>query len=135
MPSSSTPTGTKAASDTVAGLQAEAGRNPTDRRLNELIGELAHNDRFSTLWASHNVRWHTTGIKRYHHRVVGDLELAYEALELPGDSGQTLITFTAEPGSASDEALGFLSSWASSAQPAASSGRSATVSNRSAPGG
>ncbi len=105
-----------AAADTGAGLRAEVGRNPTDRRLNELIGELANDDRFSTLWAAHDVRWHTTGTKRFHHRVVGDLELAYEGLELPGDPGQTLITFTCEPGSASAEALGFLASWASSGQ-------------------
>jgi transcriptional regulator with XRE-family HTH domain len=106
----------KAAADTVAALRAESGRNPTDRRLNELLGELAHSERFSALWANHNVRWHTTGTKRFRHRVVGDLSLAYEGLELPGDPGQTLITFTAEPGSTSAEALGFLASWASSTQ-------------------
>ena len=104
----------KAAADTVAALRAEAGRNPTDRRLDELLGELSHSDRFSALWASHDVRWHSTGTKRFRHRTVGDLALAYEGLELPGDPGQVLITFTAEPGSASAEALGFLASWASS---------------------
>jgi len=104
----------KAATDTVAALRAEAGRNPTDRRLNELLGQLAHNDRFSALWASHNVRWHTSGTKRFHHPVVGELTLAWEGLELGGDPGQALIAFTAEPGSASAEALGFLASWASS---------------------
>ncbi len=106
----------KVAADAVSLLRAEAGRSPGDRRLHELIGELARTERFSTLWANHNVRWHTTGTKRFRHRVVGDLSLAYEGLELPGDPGQTLITFTAEPGSASNEALGFLASWASSAQ-------------------
>lgn len=103
----------KAAADTVAALRAEAGRNPTDRRLNELLGQLAHSDRFSALWASHNVRWHTHGTKRFRHHVVGDLTLAWEGLELAGDSGQALIAFTAEPGSTSAEALGFLASWAS----------------------
>jgi transcriptional regulator with XRE-family HTH domain len=105
----------KGAADAVALLRAEQGRNPDDRRLNELIGELSRSERFSSLWAAHNVRWHTTGTKRYHHRVVGDLELAYEGLELPGDPGQTLITFTADPGSPSHQALGFLASWAGTA--------------------
>jgi transcriptional regulator with XRE-family HTH domain len=106
----------KGAADAVALLRAEAGRNPGDRRLNELIGELAHSERFSSLWATHNVRWHTTGTKHFRHRIVGDLALAYEGMELPGDPGQTLITFTAEPGSPSHQALGFLASWAASVE-------------------
>jgi transcriptional regulator with XRE-family HTH domain len=105
----------KAATDTVAALRAEAGRNPTDRRLNQLLGELSHSDRFSALWASHNVRWHTSGTKCFRHSVVGELTLAWEGLELAGDPGQALIAFTAEPASPSAEALGFLASWASSA--------------------
>src|SRR4051794_6621057 len=105
----------KAAGDTVAALRSEAGRNPADRRLNELLGELSHSERFSTLWARQDVRWHTSGTKRFRHRVVGDLTLAWEGLELSGDPGQALIAFTAEPGSSSAQALGFLASWASSA--------------------
>lgn len=106
----------RAAADTVALLRAEAGRNPADRELTELtelIGDLTtRSDRFSALWATHNVRWHTTGTKRFHHHVVGDLALGYEGLELAGDAGQTLITFTAQPGSLSQEALQFLANWA-----------------------
>ena len=60
------------------------------------------------------MRWHTTGSKRFHHRVVGDLSLTYEGLALAADPGQTLITFTAEPGSPSQQALTFLASWAAS---------------------
>ncbi len=71
----------RAASDAVTQLRAEEGRSPDDRELQELIGELTtHSQQFSTLWATHHVRWHTTGTKRYHHRVVGDLTLAYEAM-------------------------------------------------------
>ena len=103
----------KAAGDGVALLRAEAGRNPDDRLLTELIGELTtRSEVFSTLWATHNVRWHTTGTKHFHHRVVGDLILAYEGLALTADPGQTLITYTAEPGSPSKDALRFLASWA-----------------------
>lgn len=105
----------KAAADTVAALRAEAGRNPTDRRLNELLGRLSHSDRFSALWANHNVRWHTNGVKRFRHPIVGELTLAWEGMELGADPGQAFIAFTAEPGSASAEALGFLASWASTA--------------------
>jgi transcriptional regulator with XRE-family HTH domain len=103
------------AATTVAMLRTEAGRNPHDRALNELIGELStRSGLFAGLWAGHDVRIHTTGTKRFHHPVAGDLSLQYETLDLPGDEGQTLFTFTAEPGSASENALAFLASWAAS---------------------
>jgi transcriptional regulator with XRE-family HTH domain len=110
----------RVAADIVSQLRAEVGRSPDDRLLNELIGELtARSQHFSTLWATHDVRWHTTGTKRFHHRVVGDLTLTYEGLAVIADPGQTLITFTAEPGSPSRQALTFLASWAPTASTAA----------------
>jgi transcriptional regulator with XRE-family HTH domain len=103
------------AATTVAMLRSEAGRNPHDRELNELVGELTmRSGLFAELWAGHNVRIHTTGTKSFHHPVAGDLSLQFETLHLPGDEGQTLFTFTAEPGSASENALAFLASWAAS---------------------
>jgi transcriptional regulator with XRE-family HTH domain len=103
------------AATTVAMLRLEAGRNPHDRALNELVGELTtRSGLFAGLWAGHDVRIHTTGTKRFHHAVAGDLTLQFETLDLPGDEGQTLFTFTAEPGSASANALAFLASWAAS---------------------
>ena len=108
----------RAAADTVALLRVEAGRSPDDRVLNELVGELStKNERFAALWATHNVRWHTTGTKTFRHPVAGDVDLDYEGLELTGDPGQTLITFTAAPNSLAGEALSFLSSWAARAAP------------------
>jgi transcriptional regulator with XRE-family HTH domain len=103
------------AATTVAMLRLESGRNSHDRALNELVGELTTGSGlFAALWAGHDVRIHTTGTKRFHHPVAGDLSLQFETLELPGDQGQTMFTFTAEPGSASDNALAFLTSWAAS---------------------
>ncbi|MFF1883535.1 SDR family NAD(P)-dependent oxidoreductase [Pseudarthrobacter sp. NPDC058196] len=103
------------AATTVAMLRLESGRNPHDRLLHELVGELTtRSGPFAALWAGHDVRIHTTGTKRFHHPVAGDLSLQFETLHLPGDQGQTLFTFTAEPGSAAGAGLAFLASWASS---------------------
>ncbi len=102
------------ASDAVAILRAEAGRDPYDKRLSDLIGELStRSEEFRVRWASHNVKFHRTGVKRLHHPIVGDLVLAYEALELPGDSGQRILAYTAEPGSPTQDALDLLASWSS----------------------
>ncbi|WP_194396219.1 helix-turn-helix transcriptional regulator [Microbacterium atlanticum] len=100
----------------VATMRGEAGRNPYDKRLTDLVGELSTwSERFRTLWAAHNVRYHRTGVKRLRHPVVGDLELTYEAFELPADPGLTMSTYTAEPGTPSADALRLLGSWAASA--------------------
>jgi transcriptional regulator with XRE-family HTH domain len=100
------------AGDAVAILRAEAGRDPYDRRLSDLIGELStRSDEFRVRWAAHNVKFHRTGAKTLHHPVVGDLTLDYEALDLPGDAGQRVLVYTAEPGSPSQERLDLLASW------------------------
>jgi transcriptional regulator with XRE-family HTH domain len=100
------------AQDTVAMLRSEAGRNPHDRALSLLIGELStRSETFRTWWAAHNVRFHRTGVKRFHHPVVGDLTLAFEALDLAADAGLRISAYTAEPGSASHDALNLLASW------------------------
>ena len=110
----------------VATLRGEAGRNPYDKRLSDLVGELStRSERFRTLWAAHNVRFHRTGVKRLHHPVVGDLELSYEAFELPSDPGLTMQTYTAEPGTPSADALKVLASWAATTPPPVSTQRSA----------
>ena len=104
------------AGDTVALLRAEAGRNPTDRVLSDLIGELStRSEIFRTRWADHNVRQHRAGVKRFHHPLVGDVSLAYESLELVADPGLVLNGYSAEPGTASQDALNLLASWAATA--------------------
>jgi transcriptional regulator with XRE-family HTH domain len=106
----------KAAKDLVAALRSMAGRNPYDRALSDLVGELStRSDAFRTWWAAHNVRYHQTGTKRLHHPVAGDLALNYEVMELSADTGIRLAIFTAEPGSRSQEALNLLASWAATA--------------------
>jgi transcriptional regulator with XRE-family HTH domain len=103
----------KVANDIVALLRAEAGRDPYDRQLSDLIGELStRSNEFRARWAAHHVRIHTTGVKRFHHPVVGDLELAFESFPLAADPSQSLLTYTAEPGSPSQNALRLLASWA-----------------------
>jgi transcriptional regulator with XRE-family HTH domain len=101
-----------AADDSVAVLRGEAGRNPYDRDLSDLVGELStQSEEFRTRWARHDVRYHDTGKKRFHHPVVGDLELTFEVMTLVADPELTMFAFTAEPGSKSEEALNLLASW------------------------
>jgi len=101
-----------AANDLVANLRTEAGRNPHDRALSELVGELStRSEEFRTRWAAHNVRYHHTGLKDIHHPVVGDLRLTFEAMDLPADPGLSLVVYGTEPGSASHDALKLLASW------------------------
>ena len=103
----------KIANDTVALLRAEAGRDPYDRQLSDLIGKLStRSDEFRVRWAAHDVRIHTTGVKLLHHPVVGDLELPFESFPLAADPSQSLLTYTAEPESPTQDALNLLASWA-----------------------
>src|SRR4051794_34242980 len=103
----------RAAKDCVAILRSEAGRHPHDRELSDLVGELAtRSEEFRGLWAAHNVRLHTKGIKRFNHPVVGELELSFDRLEVSADPGLMIVAYTAEPGSRSAEAFGLLASWA-----------------------
>lgn len=102
-----------AANTTVALLRTEAGRDPYDKALTDLVGELAtRSDDFRVRWAAHNVRLHQTGVKQFRHPVVGDLSLAFEAMPLPADPGLTMTAYSAEPGSAYQDALRLLASWA-----------------------
>jgi transcriptional regulator with XRE-family HTH domain len=107
------PDGERSASDIVAALRTYAGQNPRDRRLTDLIGELVtRSDDFRQRWAAHNVRHHRTGIKRIHHPEVGDLELAYEAMDFPANPEWFMFGYTAEPGSPIEERLKLLGSLA-----------------------
>ena len=105
---------------TVALLRTEAGRDPHDKQLTDLVGELAtRSAEFRTRWAAHDVRTHRGGRKQFRHPVVGYLELDYDAMELPAAPGLVLTAFSAEPGTASADALALLASWAATTEPPA----------------
>jgi transcriptional regulator with XRE-family HTH domain len=111
----------RAATETVAILRSAAGRDPYNRDLSDLIGELAtQSEAFRTRWAAHNVRFHNTGVQHLNHPAVGELHLSFTRLDLAADHGLTIFTYTAEPGSRSEEGLKLLGSWAATVHPAES---------------
>jgi hypothetical protein len=86
--------------------------------LTDLVGELSmRSEPFRKWWAAHDVRYHQTGRKRLHHPIVGDLELEYEVMAIPADSGLRVAVFRPEPGSRSAEVLDLLASWAATGGP------------------
>jgi transcriptional regulator with XRE-family HTH domain len=117
-----------AADTAVAILRTEAGRDPHDKALHDLVGELStRSEEFRRRWGRHDVRLHGAGVKHFHHTVVGDLELAYESVDMISDPGLTLTVYAAEPASPTARALDLLASWTSStllgeAGPAAAAG-------------
>ncbi|WP_370965147.1 helix-turn-helix transcriptional regulator [Amycolatopsis sp. cg9] len=105
----------RVAVNTVGGLRAAAGIDPDDPRLIETVGELSVKSAdFRRLWARHDIRQKTHETKRFHHRLVGELVLSYEALTVNSAPGQQLVVYQAEPGSASEAALALLGSLAAS---------------------
>jgi transcriptional regulator with XRE-family HTH domain len=102
---------------TVANLRTAAGQDPHDKQLQDLVGELStRSDDFRRRWGAHNVRTHAGGTKHYHHHVVGDLDLAYETMDLRSEPGLSMTIFTAEPGSPTAQALALLASWTATQQ-------------------
>lgn len=94
-------------------MRAEAGRDPHDKALQDLVGELStQSDTFRRIWGAHDVRRHGAGTKRFRHPLVGDLTLAYEELAITAEPGLVMLVYTAEPGSPSAERLRLLASWA-----------------------
>ena len=109
----------KIAADNAAVLRTAAGRNPYDRGLSDLVGELStRSEEFRTYWAQHNVRLHYTGTKVFNHPEVGLIELSYNSLELPADPGLAMTIYTAEPGSANAEKLRLLATLAATREAA-----------------
>ncbi|MEU6200544.1 helix-turn-helix transcriptional regulator [Streptomyces sp. NPDC047061] len=102
--------------DIVCLLRMDAGCYPDDTRLSALVGELSvKSEEFRRLWATHDVKEKSHGVKRLHHPLVGELSLSYESFRMPDDPDQSLVTYHAEPGSASAQALSLLASWGTDA--------------------
>lgn len=102
-----------ACSLTAAMLRYEAGRDPLNPDITALIGELSTRSiQFRRDWADQDVHEHRTGTKTYRHDAVGDLQLTYDVLQIPGEPGLHITTYTAEPGSPTAEKLTLLASWA-----------------------
>ncbi|MGW3176848.1 helix-turn-helix domain-containing protein [Streptomyces sp. NPDC001153] len=102
--------------DIVCALRMDAGCHPDDPRLSALVGELSvKSEEFRRLWATHDVKEKSHGVKHLHHPLVGDLALNFESFRLTGDAEQSLITYHAEPGSASADSLRLLASWGTDA--------------------
>ncbi|WP_035805685.1 MmyB family transcriptional regulator [Kitasatospora mediocidica] len=100
------------ADQNVATLRAEVGRNPYDKALSDLIGELStRGDTFRQRWARHEVRRHRAGAKRLNHPLVGQLTINYETMELAADEGLSLVVCGVVPGSRDADALNLLASW------------------------
>ncbi|MFB7309778.1 helix-turn-helix transcriptional regulator [Streptomyces sp. NPDC056192] len=101
------------AAETVSHLRLDAGLHPTDRQLATLVGELSlRSEDFRRLWADHQVKSKTYGVKRIRHPVAGELTLPYETLALPGDPDQSLVVYTPEPDTETAERIALLASWA-----------------------
>ncbi|MFD7813590.1 helix-turn-helix domain-containing protein [Streptomyces sp. NPDC059785] len=109
------------ASDIVSYLRMDAGCHPDDPRLSALVGEVSvKSQEFRRLWATHDVKEKTHGVKRFRHPLVGELTLRFETFALPDDTEQSLVVYHAEPGTASAEALRLLASWGADATRAGS---------------
>jgi len=124
----------RAADDTVGILRGLAGRNPYDKALTELVGELStRSEEFRTRWAAHNVRLHRTGRKVVRHPVVGRLDLVYDTLHPSADPGLTLLVYTAAPESpGTADALTLLAAWAATLDAEAATASSGTASSGTA---
>ncbi|KES06692.1 XRE family transcriptional regulator [Streptomyces toyocaensis] len=105
------------ASDMVAYLRMDAGCHPDDPQLSSLVGELSvKSEQFRRLWAAHDVKEKSHGVKRLRHPLVGELTLQWESFRPAGETEQSLVTYFAEPGSPSAEALRLLASWGADAR-------------------
>src|SRR3954467_15300376 len=103
------------ADDAAAMLRLEAGRNPHDKALIELVGELStQSETFRRRWASHDVKFHRSGQKRVRHPVVGQLDLYFESMQISSAPGLYLNVYTAAAGTPTADALKLLASWAAS---------------------
>jgi transcriptional regulator with XRE-family HTH domain len=100
------------ARNAVEALRLDAAVTPNDQGTQQLVGELSlASPEFRQWWSAHRVHQRTFGTKRLSHPLVGELDVQFETLALPGEESQVLYVYSAEPGSASQQALSLLASW------------------------
>ena len=105
-----------AADVAVAILRTAVVRDPNDKCLDDLVGELSNvSEEFRRRWRAQNVRIHGCGTKHFQHHAVGDLHLAYETVDLQAEPGLTMTVYSAEPGSKNEDGLRLLTTWANKA--------------------
>lgn len=91
---------------TSAMLHLDVGRFPDDRLLADLIDDLMTGcPEFAQFWAKQEVHEKDQGEIRFNHPVVGQIELHYQTLLVPGEAEQSICTYYGAPGSASEAAL------------------------------
>ena len=113
------------AMDAAAMLRLEAGRNPYDKDLITLVGELStQSELFRQHWASQNVKFHRSGRKRLRHPAVGELDLNFEAMQLPSEPTLQLNIYTADPDTPTADGLTLLATWAATRTTEAADSRS-----------
>ncbi|WP_328770870.1 helix-turn-helix transcriptional regulator [Streptomyces sp. NBC_00286] len=94
------------AREVVGHLRIASGRFPEDPELCRLVDQLTkHSEEFKGHWERHTVRTKSYGVKRVDHPEAGPLTLSYEITHFPQDPDQTLLVYTAAPGSPEEKAL------------------------------
>jgi transcriptional regulator with XRE-family HTH domain len=97
----------------IAQLRMESARYPGDPRLTALVDELsARDEQFRQWWTEYDVSMRGKGTKKLRHPIVGELTLDWDTLTCATDPEQSIIVWTAAPGSPSHDALRLLASWA-----------------------
>lgn len=116
----------RVADDTVGTLRASASNDADNPRLIEIVGELSIAcDDFRRRWSRHEVHEKTSGLKRFQHHVVGELDLRYDTFSVNAAPGQLLVTYHAQPGTAAVRALDALLELARRSDPEAAAPTSA----------
>ncbi len=100
----------------IAQMRMHNANNPGDESLAELVSELSIRDpQFRQWWAAHDVTVRDTGTKHLRHPVVGDLNLDWNAVTWAANPELQIIVWTAEPHTASHDALRLLASFTADA--------------------
>ncbi|MFZ4183532.1 helix-turn-helix transcriptional regulator [Streptomyces sp. R02] len=100
----------------VGNLRILTARNPGDAHLADLITELRVLSReFTAFWDAHPVAPCGRDVYDLVHPAVGELTVTQQTFDVPKEPHQSLVTFTAEPGSPSAAALAALDQVSASA--------------------